>query len=99
MTPSPQSKPGWPESKPVNNASDRGMQMMFIPMGQLPPIAIAYARNMCNRMGMCMEVLLSAYTVYAHYVEGYTFDGVDELYIPPADEVAIIKQIIEEHKK
>jgi hypothetical protein len=59
-------------------AQERGMEMMSIPMGKLPPLAVEFAKQLCNKVGMCMEVLLTAWTVYAQCVEGLTCD--DPLY-------------------
>lgn len=49
-----------------------------MPMKELPPAALAYARGMCRLYGMCMEVLLTAYATYAQIAEGLTCN--DELY-------------------
>ena len=58
-------------SKPMTQtAEERGMEMMHIPTGQLPPIALDFGNKMCHEMGMCGEVLLTAWTVYAQCVEG-----------------------------
>ena len=51
-------------------AEKRGLEMMLVPMGQLPPLALAFAKKMCNEVGMCSETLLTAWTVYAQCVEG-----------------------------
>jgi hypothetical protein len=57
-------------SQPYKDTAKRGMQMMEIPMGQLPPLALEYSKYLCNRYGMCGEVLLTAYCHYAEAVEG-----------------------------
>lgn len=59
-------------------AEQRGMEMMSIKMGQLPPLAVEFAQQLCREVGMCMEVLLTAWTVYAQCVEG--LPCTDELY-------------------
>lgn len=51
------------------SAETRGMEMMAIPMKDLPPIALDFAKYLCNKVGMCGEVLLTAWTVYAQCVE------------------------------
>lgn len=51
-------------------AEERGMNMMHIPMGEIPPLARKYAAYQCKQFGMCGEVLLTAWTVYAQCVEG-----------------------------
>lgn len=59
-------------------AEKRGMDMMMVPMGKLPPLAVEFAKKLCAEMGMCMEVLLTAWTVYAQCVEGLPCS--DDLY-------------------
>lgn len=56
-------------------AEDRGMEMMLIPMGKLPPLALDFAKHLCAQMGMCGEVLLTAWTVYAQCVDGLSCDN------------------------
>ncbi len=60
-------------------AVTRGMEMLRLPMGDLPQVAIIYAGYLCRRVGMCIEVLLSAYVTYAQIVEGLSCD--DDLYL------------------
>ncbi len=66
-------------------AEERGAQMMSVPIGQLPPIAVEFARDLCRQVGKCGEVLLTAWTIYAQCVENlpctddlYLARGVDE---------------------
>lgn len=59
-------------------AEQRGMEMMLVPMGQLPPLATEYAKKLCREVGGCMETFLTAWTVYAQCVEG--LDCTDKLY-------------------
>lgn len=40
-----------------------------MPMRDLPPPALAYARQLCSRLGGCIEVFLTAYAAYAEVVE------------------------------
>lgn len=54
----------------IKTAEERGMEMMLIPMNQLPPLALKFGRHLCKQVGMCGEVLLTAWTVYAQCVEG-----------------------------
>lgn len=56
-------------------ATERGMQMMEIPMGQLPKRAQNFAKWKCSRVGMCMEVLLFCWCVYANIAEGLVADN------------------------
>ncbi len=53
----------------IKTAEARGMEMMNLPMSSLPPVARAYAKKLCDEVGMCTEVLLTAWTVYAQCVE------------------------------
>lgn len=57
---------------------ERGMEMMLIPMGKLPPLALKYGKLLCSRYGMCGEVLLTAWCHYAEAIEGLSCD--DDLY-------------------
>lgn len=43
--------------------------MMLQPMKLLPNLARAYAKDLCQRVGMCAETLLTAWTHYAQIVE------------------------------
>lgn len=64
---------------PVLSAVDRGVHLLTrVPVGDLPPEAIIYAGYLCMKVGMCGEVMLSAYVVYAQIVEGLACD--DALY-------------------
>lgn len=60
------------------SAEERGMAMMHEPMRGLPPLALEFAKKLCGEVGMCMETLLTAYTVYAQCVEG--LPCTDDLY-------------------
>jgi len=51
-------------------AEEKGMEMMQVPMRVLPPLAIRFADKLCSEGGACMEVILTAFTVYAQCVEG-----------------------------
>jgi hypothetical protein len=51
---------------------------MKTPMGELPHEAVIFSGFMCQRYMMCMEVMLSAYCVYAQIIEGLPCD--DDLY-------------------
>lgn len=63
----------------IKTAEQRGMEMMTIKMGELPPLAKEFAEHLCREAGgMCMEVLLTAYTVYAQCREG--LHCTDDLY-------------------
>jgi hypothetical protein len=51
-------------------AEERGRELMLIKMGDLPPLALEFGKHLCEELGMCGEVLLTAWTVYAQIVEG-----------------------------
>jgi len=51
-------------------AVERGQELMEVPMDQLPEAALKFAADLCRRFGMCGEVCLTAYTIYAQVVEG-----------------------------
>ena len=59
-------------------AEQRGMEMMRMPMKDLPPLAMKFGRKISAEYGMCMETLLTAWTVYAQCVEG--LECTDDLY-------------------
>jgi hypothetical protein len=52
------------------DAVKRGMEMLYTPQNQLPPLAYEYARSLCQKIGMCGEVFLTAFAAYAQCVEG-----------------------------
>lgn len=51
-------------------AKARGMVLLCLPLGVLPPAALEAARAACKMYGMCSEVMLDAYTTYARTDEG-----------------------------
>ena len=59
-------------------AVKRGLEMMSWPTKNIPTPAMLYAAYLCKSYGMCGEVLLTAYVVYAQIVEGLTCG--DDLY-------------------
>ncbi len=67
------------------DAVERAVEMMHIPQCDLPPIALKFARYLCSKYGMCGEVYVTAYAVYAQLVE--KLPCTDDLYI--ADKEAI----------
>jgi hypothetical protein len=78
------------ETTTAKTAEERGMQMMRIPMSQLPEVATDYAQHLCRQVGMCMEVLLTAWTVYAQIVEG--LPCTNDLYFPNVDAINFYKE-------
>lgn len=67
-----------------NQALTEAMRMMTVPMNQLPPIALEYAKDLCRRGGGCMETFITAYAAYNQVVLGMPCS--DDLYIVPDDE-------------
>jgi hypothetical protein len=56
------------------------MELLVTPMNQVPPLAIEFARNLARESGgMCGEVFVTAYSVYAQCVEGCECN--DQLYM------------------
>lgn len=66
-------------------ALERGMDMMHMPIKDLPKKARLFAKVLCDEVGGCMEVYITAYTVYAQLEEGLHCD--DELYLPRPKDV------------
>ena len=60
------------------DAVDRGIEMANTPMGKLPPLSIDFLRHLAGKVGMCGEVCITAFSVYAQCVEGLPCD--DDLY-------------------
>ena len=75
------------------NAVERGSEMMTIPIGQLPPLAVEFAKSLCKEFGGCGEVLMTAWCVYAQCVEGLPCD--DDLYLSRPVDVQWFKERIE----
>lgn len=61
-------------------ATERGIEMLHMPMNELPPIAVEFKDKLAREAGLCIETCLTAYAVYAYMVEGAECD--DELYRP-----------------
>lgn len=76
-----------PETSPSikSTAEQRGMEMMLIPIRDLPELAKGYAKRLCDKVGMCGETLLTAWIVYAQIVE--KLPCTDSLYFPTLDAV------------
>jgi len=60
-------------------AEQRGMEMLSIPMKDLPPLAWEFCRHLQSQVGLCIETCLTAYTVYAQCVE--RLPCTDDLYM------------------
>ena len=70
----------------MKTAEERGMEMMFIPMGELPPLALKFLKKLCGEIGGCGETYLTAWTVYAQCVEGLSCN--DDLYKARIEDIA-----------
>lgn len=66
-------------------AVERASEMMQIPMKELPPLALEFARKLSREVGCCGEVLMTAFAVYAQCIEGLPCD--DELYRAKPEDV------------
>lgn len=62
----------------------RAREMMQCPMGRLPQPAVEFAKYTCAKVGVCSEVLLTCWAIYAQIVEGLPCD--DELYKAQAED-------------
>jgi hypothetical protein len=60
-------------------AIKRAVQLMGLPVNQIPIPAVLYAAWLCNKYGMCGEVFMTAYCVYAQIAEGLSVED-DALY-------------------
>ena len=60
-------------------AEERGMEMMLIPLGQLPVLARKFAKKLASEVGLCGEVYLTAWTSYAQCIED--LECTDALYM------------------
>lgn len=70
----------------MSPAMKRAQEMMTIPMRKLPPLALEFAEYTCKQVGMCSEVLLTCWAVYAQLVEGLECD--DSLYLARTEDKA-----------
>lgn len=61
-------------------AMQRAQEMMLVPRKDLPPLATEFAQYLCGQVGMCGEVFLTSYAVYAQIVEKKVCR--DDLYWP-----------------
>ncbi len=57
----------------------RAIEMMALPMNQLPESALKYAALLSERYGMCGEMFVSAWAAYAQIVEELPCN--DDLYM------------------
>lgn len=67
-----------------NLAVYEAMKMLKLPVNTLPPIALKYLKNLSSRIGMCIEVCLTAYATYNQIMLNMPCN--DDLYIVPDSE-------------
>lgn len=72
------------------NALQRASEMMRMPMKDLPEVAVEYAKHLASRVGLCGEVLYTAWAVYAQMVEKLPCD--DSLYTPREDAIIFYRE-------
>lgn len=72
-------------------AEERGMEMLVIPLKDIPPVAMNFLKKLAVESGgACLEVYLTAWTVYAQCVEG--LECTDELYKARPQDVQWFKE-------
>lgn len=54
----------------AKDAAARGMELALIPMKDVPPLALDFLGHLAKKVGMCGEVCITAFAVYAQCVEG-----------------------------
>ncbi len=57
-------------------AVERGMELLQVVRSKLPPLALEFRDKLCREVGMCIEVCLTAFAVYANIVEGLPNDDI-----------------------
>ncbi len=62
----------------VKDAVERGVQLATIPVKDVPLLAREFLWHLAKKVGMCGEVCITAFAVYAQCVEGLPCD--DDLY-------------------
>ena len=73
----------------VADAVERGVHLATIPMKDVPPLAIEFLRHLARKVGMCGEVCITAFAVYAQCVEGLPCS--DDLYRARPEDVEWFK--------
>ena len=75
----------------MKDAVTRGSEMLRVPTGKLPKLAIDFLNKLASESGgVCIETCLTAYAVYAQCVEGLWCD--DELYKARPQDVKWFRQ-------
>jgi hypothetical protein len=63
---------------------------MYTKIKDIPELAQAYKVQLAGRVGLCMEVCITAFAVYAQIVEGLSC--VDSLYYPDHDAIKFFEK-------
>ncbi len=69
----------------VKDAVERGIQLATTPMKDVPLLAREFLWHLAKKVGMCGEVCITAFAVYAQCVEGLPCD--DSLYAARPEDV------------
>ena len=69
----------------ARDAVERGIQLATIPMKDVPLLAREFLWHLAKNVGMCGEVCITAFAVYAQCVEGLPCD--DSLYAARPDDI------------
>lgn len=76
-------------------ATDRVSELMATKIKDVPPLATKFARHLGEKMGLCGEVYVTAYAIYAQCVEGLPCDDPD--YVASPLDIAWFRSEIEEN--
>ena len=60
-------------------AIKRAVEMMKLPTSEIPTSAMLYTAYLCRKYGMCGEMFMTAYAVYAQIVEGLSMGEEDDV--------------------
>ena len=74
----------------MTTAIDRAGEMMFIPIRELPELARQFATKMGKEIGMCGEVMVTAFAIYAQCVEGLPCNDIS--YLAKPDDIEWFKE-------
>jgi hypothetical protein len=69
----------------VKDAVERGIQLATTPMKDVPLLAREFLWHLAKKVGMCGEVCITAFAVYAQCVEGLPCD--DDLYLARPEDI------------
>jgi hypothetical protein len=55
----------------ATNAIERAQELMAMKRKDLPLLAFEYSQHLCRELGMCMDVMFTAFAAYAQCKEGF----------------------------